>query len=83
MPNEIKIDKQINLKGEVCPYTYVKSKLAIEEMEINEVLEIIVDHKPAVENVPQSMENEGHKVLEVSQINETDFRIVIKKLAKG
>jgi TusA-related sulfurtransferase len=82
MSEEIKIDKQINLKGEVCPYTYVKSKLAIEEMETGQVLEIILDHKPAVENVPRSMEDEGHKVLEVTQINETDFRIVIKKLAK-
>jgi small redox-active disulfide protein 1 len=79
----IKVDKQINLKGEVCPYTYVKSKLAIEEMEAGEILEIILDHKPAVENVPTSMENEGHKVLEVSQINDTDFKIIIKKLPKG
>jgi TusA-related sulfurtransferase len=55
---KIKIDKQINLKGEVCPYTYVKSKLAIEKMEVGEVLEIILNHKPAVENVPRSMENE-------------------------
>ncbi|MEK9148818.1 MAG: sulfurtransferase TusA family protein [Candidatus Desantisbacteria bacterium] len=78
-PKEIKPDRFINIKGEVCPYTYVKSKLALEEIEPGEVLEIILDHKPAVENVPRSMENEGHKVLEVTQINATDYQILVKK----
>jgi NAD-dependent dihydropyrimidine dehydrogenase PreA subunit len=43
------------------------------------VLEIITDHKPATENVPRSMENEGHKVLEVAKLNDTDWRIVVRK----
>ena len=79
MPEEIRVDKRIDIRGEVCPYTYVKSKLAIEDMEKDEALEIILDHKPAVENVPASMENEGHEVVEVTQINPTDYKIVIRK----
>jgi len=75
----MQINRTIDLRGEVCPYTYVKSKLAIEEMEAGEVLEIIVDHKPAVENVPRSMENEGHEVVEISQNNKTDYKIVVRK----
>ncbi|MEW5768625.1 MAG: sulfurtransferase TusA family protein [bacterium] len=72
-------DRLIDIRGEVCPYTYVKSKLALEELEPGQVLELIVDHKPAVENVPRSMENEGHEVVEVSQINKTDYKIVVIK----
>ncbi len=79
MAEETKIDKTIDIKGQVCPYTFVRSKLAIEKMKIGEVLEIIVDHKPAIENVPKSMENEGQKVLKVEQINPTDWRIVVRK----
>ncbi len=79
MAEEIKIDKTIDIKGQVCPYTFVRSKLAIEKMKIGEVLEIIVDHKPAIENVPRSMENEGQKVLKVEQLNPTDWRIVVRK----
>lgn len=75
----IQADRKIDIKGEVCPYTYVKSKLAIEEMQEGEVLEIITNHKPAVENIPKSMEGEGHQVLEVSQINETDYKIMVRK----
>ena len=72
-------DKSIDIRGEVCPYTYVKSKLALEELEPGQVLEIILNHKPAVENVPRSMENEGHKILEVTQLNQTDWKIVVRK----
>lgn len=76
---EIHIDEEANLKGEVCPYTFVMSKLALEELELGEVLRVIVDHEPAVTNVPRSMANEGQKVLRVAKISETDWEIVIRK----
>ncbi|HHT9135341.1 MAG TPA: sulfurtransferase TusA family protein [Candidatus Avalokitesvara rifleensis] len=72
-------NRRIDLKGEVCPYTFVKSKLAMEEMRLGEVLEVIVDHEPAVENVPKSMQNEGQRVLTVEKINGADWRMVFKK----
>lgn len=72
-------NRKIDLKGEVCPYTFVKSKLAMEEMQLGEVLEVVVDHEPAVENVPKSMQNEGQKVLAVEKINDADWKMVFKK----
>lgn len=71
--------RKIDLKGEVCPYTFVKSKLALEEMRVGEILEVEVDHEPAVENVPKSMENEGQKVLAVEKIGESSWKMVFKK----
>jgi len=79
MTDGIKIDKTIDIRGQVCPYTFVRSKLAIEKMNVGEVLEIVLDHKAAVENVPKSMENEGQKVLVVEQTNEKEWRIVVRK----
>lgn len=75
----MKADKTLDIKGEVCPYTFVKSKLAIEQIKVGQILEVIVDHLPAVENVPRSMENEGHEVLEVEQVNDRDWRILVRK----
>lgn len=72
-------DLEIDLRGEVCPYTFVKSKLALEELESGQILRIVVDHLPAVENVPRSMKNEGHEVLDVCQINDSDWALTIKK----
>ncbi len=77
--NELKPDKTIDLKGEVCPYTFVKSKLALEEMGLDQILEVVVDHEPAVENVPRSLKNEGQKILAVDKINDTDWKILVKK----
>lgn len=79
MADDIKVDKTIDIRGQVCPYTFVRSKLAIEKMHVGEVLEIILDHKAAVENVPKSMENEGQKVLVVEQTSEKEWRIVVRK----
>jgi TusA-related sulfurtransferase len=76
---KINADIEINLKGEVCPYTFVKSKLAIEEMLAGEVLRIIVDHEPATKNVPRSMENEGNEILTVGKLNDADWQIVVRK----
>ena len=74
-----KIDKVLDIKGEVCPYTFVRSKLALEDMESGQVLKVIVDHEPATKNVPRSMENEGNKVIDISKINDTDWQIIVKK----
>jgi tRNA 2-thiouridine synthesizing protein A len=79
LADDIKVDKTIDIRGQVCPYTFVRSKLAIEKMNVGEVLEIILDHKAAVENVPKSMENEGQKVLVVEQTSEKEWRIVVRK----
>lgn len=76
---EVKIDKKINIKGLVCPYTFVKSKLAVEDMEIGEVIEILLDYAEAARSIPKSMEDHGHKVLKVEKVNDTDWVLLIRK----
>ena len=76
---EITPDKSINIKGLVCPYTFVKAKLAIESMEVGQILEILLDSEEASRNIPKSMEDHGQKVLKVEKINETDWILQIKK----
>lgn len=75
----VDFDQELNLRGEVCPYTFVKSKLALEMLESGQVLRVIVDHEPAVTNVPQSMRNEGYEVLRVESIGEHEWEIVVRK----
>ena len=83
MTEEMKVDQELNLKGEVCPYTFVKTKLALEMMEPEQVLRVIVDHLPAVENVPRSVKNDGHELLGVHQVNATDWFITIRRGEEG
>ncbi len=71
--------QELDIKGEVCPYTFVKSKLAIEKLEVGDLLRIIVDHFPAIDNVPRSLTDDGHEILERNQLNDTDWEIIVKK----
>ena len=75
----MKINKSIDIRGEICPMTLVKAKLAIDDLRDGEVLEVILDHIPALENVPRSLKDEGHEILEVKKISDTDWKIVVKK----
>ncbi len=79
MPEDVQVHRELDLKGEVCPYTFVKSKLVLEMMEPGQVLRVIVDYPPATSNVPRSMESEGHKVLAVGAAGEGAWEILVRK----
>ena len=73
------IDQELDLKGEVCPYTFVKSKLALEEMESGQILKVTVDNSESASNVPRSLTNEDNEVLEISQPAKSVWDIYVKK----
>ena len=75
----VKADFEFDLKGEICPYTFVKSKLALEMLQSAQVLQVIVDNDESATNVPKSMTNEGHTVLGCEKLNEKDWLLTIKK----
>ncbi|QID34245.1 sulfurtransferase TusA family protein [Hydrogenobacter sp. T-8] len=75
----MKHDRELDIRGDICPFTFVKSKLALEQMEVGQVLRVIVDYKPSAESVPKSMREEGQEVLGVNQIAENTWEILIKK----
>ncbi|WP_456478517.1 sulfurtransferase TusA family protein [Geoglobus ahangari] len=71
--------RRVDLRGEVCPFTFVRTKVAMENMEPGEVFEIITDHEPAVRDLPRSLEAEGHEVISVEEVGEQEWRIVVRK----
>jgi TusA-related sulfurtransferase len=79
MPEEFQINKTIDLKGEVCPFPWVKAKKTLAKMEIGQILKVIVDHAPASKNIPRYFEEEDQRILSVDKINELDWQIVVKK----
>jgi tRNA 2-thiouridine synthesizing protein A len=56
----------LDLAGEVCPFTFVRTKLRLEELPLGAELHILVDHAPAAENVPRSLRAEGQEVVSVT-----------------
>ncbi len=78
--SDIKVDRELDLKGEVCPFTFVKSKLILEQMQPGEVLKVILDYPPSAESVPKSMKEEGQEVLEINQIDENLWELYVRKV---
>jgi tRNA 2-thiouridine synthesizing protein A len=70
----------LSLLGEVCPFTFVRTKLRLEEMRVGETLRVVVDHEPATKNVPRSVTEWGQKVLSVEAEPGGGWAIVIEKL---
>ncbi|MBI4509279.1 MAG: sulfurtransferase TusA family protein [Deltaproteobacteria bacterium] len=53
----------LDLTGETCPFTFVRTKLRLEELPLGATLRVIVDHEPASRNVPRSAREWGQEVL--------------------
>lgn len=54
--------KTENLLGEICPMTWVRTKLALEAIGPGEVLEVWLDSGEPAESVPESAAAEGYTV---------------------
>ena len=78
--SERKIDIRLDLAGVACPMNFVKTKLQLEEMETGQVLEVIIDDGAPRENVPRSVEAEGHKILDLSKTADDLYKLVIEKV---
>ncbi|MCH8156665.1 MAG: sulfurtransferase TusA family protein [Nitrospinae bacterium] len=70
--------QKIDLLGVKCPFNYVKTKLKLETMASGDTLEVLLDQGEPEENVPRSIQNDGHKVLSMGRDN-GHFKMVIEK----
>jgi tRNA 2-thiouridine synthesizing protein A len=75
---EIMTDAELDLRGVMCPYNYVKTKLKLETMQAGQVLSVIVDDGEPIRSVPRSVLEDGHTILKQERIDNC-FRVLIKK----
>ena len=57
------IDFYLDITSEVCPLTFVKTKLLIERMAPGQVLQVRLKGAEPLDNVPRSVREQGHTVL--------------------
>lgn len=76
--SDVKADASLDLRGVLCPINFVKTKLKLEAMDAGAVLEVILDPGDPIQNVPKSIKEEGHKIVEVKR-EEGYFRIKVQK----
>ena len=81
MSGERKRTELLDLTGEVCPFTFVRAKLRLEELQLGARLEILVDDREASTSVPRALKDEGHEVAAVEPLAPGRWRIIAIKRA--
>jgi TusA-related sulfurtransferase len=71
-------DTELDLRGVICPYNFVKTKLKLEAMEQGQILSVLLDDGDPIRNVPRSVSNEGHTILSQDLV-EGSYRVLIRR----
>ncbi len=80
MPPTPEADVELDLRGVICPYNFVKTKLKLETMEAGQVLAVILDEGEPIRSVPRSVTDDGHTVLSQEPLAHS-YRVIIRKRA--
>ena len=78
--NEIKYDDAVDITDKVCPLTFVKAKVAIDELNDGEILAIRMNDGEPVQNVPRSLKEEGHQILKLADNEDGTYTLFVKKV---
>jgi len=70
---------EIDITKEHCPMTFVKTKLKLDTLATGDQLTIKLKAGEPLENVPRSSEEQGHKVLDIRQISDEIYEVVLQK----
>ena len=75
----IKIDDTVDITDKVCPLTFVKAKVAIDELDDGEVIAIRMNDGEPVQNVPRSIKEEGHQILKLLIMKTVHIALLLKR----
>ena len=58
-------DRELDITGEVCPMTFVRTRLALDRLESGQTLLVRLRGEEPLANVPRTARDQGHQVLSV------------------
>jgi TusA-related sulfurtransferase len=61
--SDLAFDRMIDITADLCPMTFVRTRLALDRMASGEVLLVRLTGAEPRENVPRTAEAQGHAVL--------------------
>ena len=77
---EIKIDDNVDITDVVCPVTFVKAKVALEELDDGEILAIRMNDCEPVQNLTRSIKEEGHQILKLEDNEDGTYTLIVRKV---
>ncbi len=76
---EYNITDTVDITDVVCPVTFVKAKVALEELDEGEILSIRMNDGEPVRNVPRSIKEEGHQILKLIDNQDGTYNLIVRK----
>ncbi len=76
------MDEEIDITDVVCPVTFVKAKVALEELEEGQILAVRMNDGEPVQNVPRSIKEEGHQILKLNANEDGTYTLIVKKVGE-
>ena len=80
MADTIKADETVDITDVVCPVTFVKAKVALEELDDGQILSIHMNDGEPVQNVPRSIKDEGHQILNLTDNGDGTYDLLVRKV---
>ena len=77
---EIQADEKVDITDVVCPVTFVKTKVALEELDDGQILQVHLNDGEPVQNVPRSVKEEGHQILKLFTNDDGTYELFIRKV---
>ena len=77
---DFNITDSLDITDVNCPITFVKAKIALEELDDGDILSIKLNDGEPVQNVPKSIKEEGHKVLSLNDNGDGTFELIVQKV---
>ena len=74
------VENTVDITDKVCPLTFVKAKVAIDELDDGEVIAIRMNDGEPVQNVPRSIKEEGHQILKLVNNEDGTYNLIVKKV---
>ena len=76
---EFDVNERVDITDVVCPVTFVKAKVALEELDEGEILSIRMNDGEPVQNVPRSIKEEGHQILKLIDNEDGTYNLIVRK----
>ncbi len=72
-------NKAIDITGEVCPMTFVRTRLALDSMNRGEILLVRLQGEDPLANVPRAAADQGHDLLDLEEQADGTWLLVIQQ----
>jgi TusA-related sulfurtransferase len=80
--DEYIVNEEIDITDVVCPLTFVKTKVALEELDVGQILSVRLNDGESVLNVPRSVKEEGHQILKLTANSDGTYRLIVRKVSE-